>query len=176
MALSFNPSNFGAWELVYQRRLQENTTDDLPFGIQRPRGVRVPYIDPVEIPLIPTSRIFLVGTFSTTAKPTWKCAGYLTQEILSVKVNDAVVFEGLNSTPETTVDASNKFIKLNCVQLVIFPKYSDSFALRFDAVPWLKSVTLAIWEYRSTETDTTEDLIQSMRAKLETIEYKIDNL
>lgn len=176
MALLFNPSDFGAWELVFQRRLQQSTTDDLPFGIQRPRSVRVPYIDPVEIPLTPISHIFLIGTFSTTAKPTWYRAGYLYQEILSVRIDDAVVFEDLNSVPQTSIDASSQIIGLNKVQLVIFPKYSSNFTLRFEAAPWIKSMNLTIWEYRGTESDTTEELIGIMRSKLETIEHKIDNL
>lgn len=153
MGLSFNPSNLDSWELVYQRQLNNN----LSFGVQRPRGARIPYIDPVEIPLIPTSRIFLVGTFSRDAKPTWHRAGYLTQEILGVKVDDTVVFEGLNSSPDTTVDADNRVIGLNKVQLVVFPKYSSSFALRFETVAWIKTLNLTIWEYRGTETNTTED-------------------
>lgn len=175
MALSFNPSNLGSWELVYQRQLQ-SASNNLLFGVQRPRGARIPYIDPVEIPLIPTSRIFLVGTFSRDAKPTWYRAGYLTQEILGVKVDDTVVFEGLNSSPDTTVDADNRVIGLNKVQLVVFPKYSSSFALRFETVAWIKSLNLTIWEYRGQESDTIEELIQATRAKLEAIEYKIDNL
>lgn len=146
MALSFNPSNFGAWELVYQRKLIKSNNNDLPFDVERPRNPRVPYIDPVEIPLIPTSHIFLVGTFSLDTKPTWYRAGYLFQEILGVKVDDSVVFEGLNSTPDTTIDATNRIIGLNRIQLVIFPKYSSSFALRFEAVAWLKSLNLTIWE------------------------------
>jgi hypothetical protein len=168
MALLLNPSNFGSWELTYSRKLVGDTN--------QPRGVRVPYIDPVEIPYIPTSRIFLVGTFLRDAKPTWYRAGYLTQEIRNVQISDSVVFEGLPGTPDTTVDGSTQIIGLNRVQMVIFPKYSSNFSLRFEAVAWLKSLILTIWEYKGTETDSTEELIEATRAKLEAIEFKIDNL
>ncbi len=169
MSLSFNPSELGSWELVYSARLTNQNPD-------QPVGVRIPYIDPVEVPLIPTSRIFLIGTFSREARPSWYRAGYLTQEIIGVSISDEVVFEGLPGTPSTAIDGNSRIIGLNRIQLVIFPKYSSNFRLRFDAVAWLKSLTLSIWEYRGEETDTTEELIQAARAKLETIEAKIDNL
>ena len=58
----------------------------------------------------------------------------------------------------------------------MFPKLTSSYRLRFEAFPWIEQVTLAVWEYRGTETDTTEDLINAVRSKLETIEFKVDNL
>jgi hypothetical protein len=167
MALSFNPSELGAWELTYSRKL---------VGVDPTRGVKVPYIEPVEIPYIPSSGIFLVGTFSIDARPTWYRAGYLTQELRNVQINDVVLFEGLPGQPDTTVDGSQYIIGLNRIQLIVLPKYSNNFSLRFEAVAWLKKLTLTIWEYRGQETDTTEELIQATRAKLETLEFKIDNL
>jgi len=168
MGLSFNPSELGAWELTYSREL---------VGVEPElRGVRVPYIEPVEIPYIPTSRIFLIGTFSLDAKPTWYRAGYLTQEIRNIQISDTVLFEGLPGQPDTTIDGSNHIIGLNRIQLIVLPKYSSNFSLRFEAVAWLKKLTLSIWEYRGGESDSTEDLIQAMRAKLETLEFKIDSL
>ena len=168
MALSFNPSDFGAWELTYAKKLVSANN--------QPSGLFLPYLDIVEIPYIPTSGIFLVGTFSLEAKPTWYRAGYLTQEIRSVKINDSVLFEGLPGSPDTTVDASTQVIGLNRIQLVILPKYSSNFSLRFEPVPWLKKLSFTLWEHKGTETDSVEELLEATRVKLETIEFKIDNL
>ncbi|NHC37945.1 hypothetical protein [Scytonema millei] len=134
------------------------------------------YIDPIELPYLTHCRIFLVGATSFKAKPSWYRAGYLHQQIDGVAVDDSVVFEGLQSTPTTAIDGSQRMIPLNSMQLVVFPKLADSYRLRFQPMRWLKELTLGIWEYRGIESDSTEDLIQVVRAKLETIEFKVDQL
>ncbi|ALF52962.1 hypothetical protein ACX27_09035 [Nostoc piscinale CENA21] len=103
-------------------------------------------------------------------------AGYFYQQIDGIQINDAIIFDGLGAVPSTEVDYSRRMIKLNAIELVQFPKISDTFRLRFEALPWIEELTLGVWEYVGTETDSTEELIQAVRAKLETIEFKIDNL
>lgn len=164
--LNANFTQLGSWELMYLKKLVGSNEGDYRYG--------APRIYPVELPWLTHSRIFLVGATSIKAKPNWYRAGYLAQQVDGVPVNDAVVFEGMQATPTTAIDASQRVIPLNSMQLVIFPRLADSYRLRFTPVHWLKEFTLGIWEYRGTESDSTEDLIQVVRAKLETIEFKLE--
>lgn len=167
MTLQLDLTAMGAWELTYYQKLVGNSQN---------RRARAPLIDPVELPYLTDSHVFLVGAAWLNAKPTWIRAGYFYQQISGIHVDDTVVFEGLGQVPTTEVDGTRRLIKLNAIELVMFPKLTSSYRLRFEALPWIEQVTLGVWEYRGTETDTTEDLINAVRSKLETIEFKIDNL
>jgi len=155
--LNANFTRLGSWELTYLQRFNAN---------QR--------LEPIELPFLTDCHIFLVGATSLKAKPTWYRAGWLHQEIDGVVVDDAVIFEGLNHTPTIAIDASQQAVPLNSIQLVIFPRLTSAARLRFEAVPWLRELSLGIWEYRGAESDSTEDLIEVVRAKLETIEFKLN--
>lgn len=167
MSLNANLTGLGVWELVYFKKL---------VGDKENRKRGLPYIFPVEIPYLPESRIFIVGASSLKAKPTWYRAGYFHQEIDGVKVDDTVVFEGLGRVPSISVDATTEVIPLNVVKLIVFPKLANSYRLRFESVPWLEELNLAIWEYTGVESESTEDLLEAVRAKLEVLEFKIDQL
>lgn len=168
MSLNVNLNTLGAWELTYFKKLVSSPENEANYKYG------VSYIDPIELPYLTECRIFLVGATSIKAKPSWYRAGYLYQQIEGVAISDSVIFEGIEGTPTTAIDATHKVIPLNSVQLVIFPKLASTCRLRFQPIRWLKEVTLAIWEYRGSESDSTEDLINAVRAKLETIEFKID--
>lgn len=160
--LNVNLTQLGSWELTYFQKLVINNNEIS--------------LSPVELPYLTNARIFLIGATSLKAKPNWYRAGWLHQQIDGVAINDSVVFEGMGATPTTAVDASQRLIPLNSLQLVIFPKLVDSYRLRFHPVRWLKELSLGVWEYRGNASDSTEDLIQSVRAKLETLEFKVDQL
>ncbi|AFY31605.1 hypothetical protein [Calothrix sp. PCC 7507] len=167
MTLSLDLTALGAWELTYFQKLMGNPQN---------RRIRAPLLDPVELPYLTDKHVFLVGASWLNAKPSWVRAGYFYQQISGIHIDDTVVFEGLGQVPTTEIDGTRRLIKLNAIELVIFPKLTSDYRLRFEALPWIEQVTLAVWEYRGTETDTTEDLVNAVRAKLETIEFKIDNL
>jgi hypothetical protein len=164
--LNVNLTQLGSWELIYFQKLIANNTEDYKFG--------APYLYPVELPFLTNARIFLIGATSLKAKPSWYRAGYLYQQIDGVAINDSVIFEGMQATPTTAIDASQRVVPLNSIHLVIFPKLADSYRLRFAPVRWLKELTLGIWEYRGIESDSTEDLIEVVRAKLEAIDFKLE--
>lgn len=167
MTINLNLTGLGVWELTYFQRTVGNPAN---------RRVRAPLIDPIELPYLTDKHIFLVGASYLAARPTWSRAGYLYQQVDGIHVDDTVVFQGLGRVPTTEIDNSRFLIRLNTVQLINFPIVSETFRLRFEAFPWIPEISLAIWEYRGAETDTTEELLQALRAKLETIEFKIDNL
>ncbi|MBW4597470.1 MAG: hypothetical protein KME46_32385 [Brasilonema angustatum HA4187-MV1] len=160
-------TRLGNWELTFYQRFVAQSGGEFRRS--------TPAIDPIELPYLTDAHIFLIGVTSISANPSWYKAGWLLQQIDNVKIDDTIIFTNLPRTPVTSVDGKQKLIPLNTIQLVTFPKLTDSYRLRFTPVRWLKDLTLGIWEYRGQETDTTEELIQAIRAKLETIEYKIDH-
>ena len=167
MGLVVDLATVGAWELTYYQKHTGNLQN---------RRIRAPLIEPIELPYLTDKHIFLVGATSLKAKPSWLRAGYFYQQIDGIHVDDTLIFEGLGQVPTTEVDFTRRLIKLNAIELVIFPKITNDYRLRFEALPWIEEITIGVWEYVGTESDSTEDLIQSVRAKLETLEFKIDNL
>ncbi|MBD2202754.1 hypothetical protein H6G33_17905 [Calothrix sp. FACHB-1219] len=167
MTINLNLTGVGVWELTY---FQRHVGDALN------RRLRRPFIEFIELPYLTDKHIFLVGASYLDKPPTWSRAGYLYQQVDGIHVDDTVVFEGLGRVPTTEIDNSRFLIRLNTVQLIRFPVVSETFRLRFEPLPWIPQITLAVWEYVGEEIDSTEELIQSVRAKLETIEFKIDNL
>ena len=131
-------------------------------------------IEPVEIPYLTDKHLFLVAATYLKAPPTWQRAGYIYQQIDGIRIDDSVVFEGLGSNSSTAVDAQRQLLRLNTIQFVNFVKLTETYRLRFEALPWIPELTLGIWEYLGIESDTNEDLLNAVRAKLETIEFKID--
>lgn len=165
MSLNVDLSASGAWELMYYQKLSAD-----------PRTRSKPYLDPVELPFLTESRIFIVSTFSLKGKPTWYRAGYLSRQIEGINIDDTVVFEGLGRVPTTTADYGHVMIPYNLSKVVIFPFIGGNHSLRFEAMPWIYDLNLGIWAYTGVESDSTEDLIEAMQAKLETIEFKIEQL
>lgn len=155
--LNANFTRLGSWELTYLQKFSSKQK-----------------LEPIELPFLTDCHIFLIGATSLKAKSTWYRAGWLHQEIDGVAVDDTAVFEGLGRVPTIAIDASQRAVPLNSMQLLIFPRLTSATRLRFEAVPWLRDLSLGIWEYRGSESDSTEDLIEVLRAKLESIEFKLE--
>lgn len=131
-----NLQGLGKWELVYSGNfsLVENAKS----------------LEPVEIPLLADNRYLVVGARSTLAKPTWIRAGYLTQFLENINVDDNVVFPGTGN-PANTVDIDTKIIKLNVIHLVIFSDLASTYRLFFTPVRWLKNLNISIWQFTGEE-------------------------
>lgn len=129
------------WELIYANRLQKLSSAS--------------FIDPINIASELTGRYLAVGTKSLSAKPTWFKAGYLSQYIDNVRLNDGFIFPG-----STTVDLATRIIKLNQVQIVVLPNLTDSYSLFFQPVYWLTDLNVAVWQFTGTEVDELDLLTQ----------------
>jgi hypothetical protein len=158
----------GKWELTYFQKVIGKSYNSRQVGS----------IEPIELPYLTEVSNFLVGASCFKSKPNWRRAGFLFRQLENVSIDDTVIFEG-ERLPFISVDAENKLIDLNKVQLATFSKSPSSFRLRFEPFKWIPEITLAIWEYRGNESDVDNvdnQSIEAIRAKLETIEYKIDQL
>lgn len=134
----------------------------------------MPYLDLVELPITLESRILAVSATYLEAKPTWKAAGYFYQEV-DVPLNDGFTFPGMGGN-STTVDGGKRYCGLNFNTLCIFSRLATEHRYRFEPMPWLQKLNLAIWEYTGPETDTTEELIETLKVDVARLESKIDGL
>lgn len=140
----------GKWELVYSGSLS--------------LAESAKSLEPIEIPLLADNRYLVVGARSTLAKPTWIRAGYLTQFLENINVDDNVIFPGTGN-PANTIDTDTKVIKLNVIQLVIFPDLATTYRLFFAPVRWLKNLNLSIWQFTGEEIKQL-DLLANIQIQL----------
>jgi hypothetical protein len=152
--LSYDLGNSQSWQLVYDE------TRDAP---QPAPG----YYSPMERLILPTlleSRVIAVGTSSSTSPPRWRYAGTLIQRHQLAAIGGGLVL--------------GKEVRclLNTFSLVEMPLLTPTYQLVYDVPPWIRSISLAVWAYNGAVEDTTENLIQALRAKAELIDFKIDFL
>ncbi len=163
MPIDFTGPN--KWQRVYFNRFEGNPNN---------AEIKAGLIDPFEVPLTFDQHVLAVAAFSSEVKPRWRTAGYLTQTYSGIDFNDTSV-TATDTSPTSGVDAANKRIGLNTVELVIFPRLASNFFLWFDPVPWLKSLNFSIWEYQGIESpDRLEELIETVKVDIVRVEYKLD--
>lgn len=144
-------------EPVLQLTTQENWfqiyDESRTAQIATPSGGYYP-IPAFEIPILLERHVLAVRCLSTTAKPTWRFAGTLSQRFQAGT--------GGTASPLPTVEASAIGLRLNRTKLVVFKKFTANYQLLFENAYWLKDLRLSIWEYRGIESDSTEDLIREL--------------
>jgi len=140
----------GKWEIVYSGNLTP------------PRNEKS--LEPVELPLLADNRFLVVGTRSINVKPSWIRAGYLTQVLGNINVNDLVIFPGTGD-PVNTADSAVRLIRLNTTQLIIYPDLVSTYRLFFEPVQWIKDLTLVVWQFTGHEVKQL-DLLTEINNKL----------
>jgi hypothetical protein len=158
-------SQLGNWQLIYAKQL---------LGRENPVMRGIPLIDVQEVPVLIEERILAVSATYLLAKPTWNTAGWLYQEV-DVPLDDGFTFEGIGGA-NTTLDVAKERIGLNGNQLVIFDRVANQHRYRFEAVPWMPKLSLAMWAYIGPESDPTDELVQSLKLDVLRLETKIDAL
>lgn len=143
------------WELIYRGKHRRGVND-----------VRLQ----IDLPMLLTSPFVLVAAISYEAKPRWRWAGDLIQYAQNIDIDDRLVYPGLGQ-PSQVADLESRWVKLNQIQRLIFSPEVAQYYLFFDALPWIKSLELDIWEYRGETGEYTANLLAG---QLETI--KIDLL
>lgn len=124
-------------------------------------------IETILVPILIESHIIAVSVTSANAKDTWYFGGLISQ-----KINLGLTVGGL---PDSDGVQKSK-LYLNRLTLLILPKLTSSYAVEVEIPKWFRQVSLIIWQYIGIETDTTEDIIQSVKNDLQSIESKIDAL
>lgn len=121
-----------------------------------------------EIGFLFESHILAVRCLSTSAKRHWRFAGLLSQQFQ--------MGTGGTASPLPVVTARSHRSRLNRTELILFPRLTSTYQLVFEPAYWHKHIRLTIWEYTGPESNTTEELIQTLKIDLVRIESKIDDL
>ncbi|MGI0494227.1 hypothetical protein ACN4EG_20775 [Alkalinema pantanalense CENA528] len=166
MSLIVRLSDAGNWRLMFLQTFQGD--------INSWRNYRIPAIDIIEIPFTIAGRILTIGATYIEARPTWRTAGTMVQEVAAT-LDDTLVFPGI-SGGSTAIDTARRNIPLNTTALQIFPRYASEHRYRFEPNGWIPRLTLGIWEYIGTEGDEIADQLESIKVDLTRIEVKVDGL
>lgn len=147
----------GSWNQIYNEARE---------AVQAtPEGGFYP-IPAFEVPFLFERNVLAVRCFSRTAKAHWKLAGYLVQRIR--------IGTGGTASPLPSVDSHRVYMRLNRTALVVFKRLSPTYELVLENATWLKDLQVTIWEYQGSQSDTTEDLIQTLKIDILRVESKLE--
>ena len=124
---------------------------------------RFPAIDPWVIPITFDSYVFAVAATTNLYQDNWYTAGYLSQNL---------AFPG---TGFTIASGQTFKIPLNRTVLLVYPKVSSEFELRFSPCGWIIDITLRIWNFNGPIITREEELLDVIRVDLARVEAKVDN-
>ena len=155
----FELGNSSNWDLLYTANHKA-----IPTTTKRDQYFPIPEIT---IPFLIDSNILAVHVASISAKRNWHFAGILNQKIR--------IGLSIGGSPDAVAESSRK-ISLNQIQLLTFRELTDTYAVTFKTPFWINNITLTVWEYIGAVSDTTEILIQNLKADITRIETKIDAL
>ncbi len=108
--------------------------------------------------LIQNSHVVIVGIDSQSARSTWNTGGWA-RMIIPFAPSSTTVFVA-------AVNADRKWLRLRNLNLVVFPKITDSWILEISFPYWFDDVLVEIWRYDGRDVDQfqrfneIEDLLQ----------------
>jgi hypothetical protein len=152
--LEYDLGNGANWTNVY---------DDTRNALEPVPGKYAP-IERLILPTVLDARVIAVGTSSTTSPAYWRYAGNLIQRHQISSVGNGLV-----------LGKETKCL-LNSFALIEMSLITPTYQLVYDVPAWIRSISLTVWAYKGPATDTTEELIQALRAKAEVINFKLDVL
>lgn len=135
------------WQLFYRQRYQSPTIAGA--GRNRSHAPIVPQMLPPTL----NNRIIAAGCNSAVAKPTWNVGGYLTPIV-------ACGSEVLEA------DLESHRLLLNRARLILIPALAASCKLRYSIPPWFEEISISIYQYVGSETDSTENLIRELQTQI----------
>lgn len=149
MGLVFDVGNGNNWVSRYSNNLQ---------GAPAPVPGNYKPIPDLFIPITFTGQLLAISASSSTAKDTWKTAGWIWQRVL--------VNIGTGSTvPNATVQRKYKFY-LEQLTVLTIPKLASEYALSLSIPYWLSQLSFEIYEYTGEVIDTTDLKLDQVLADL----------
>lgn len=143
--LVIEPANSNNWRQLYQHKF-----------VTQEVGPRERSLIPATVlPVLAESRILVAKIYSQYAKDTWRNGGSLMPLINC----------GMSGFQETGL--SSYRLPCNGARLLILPKFSTTYKLKFSCPWWFSEVELTIYEYIGDESDSTEDLIREMQTQMQ---------
>lgn len=113
------------------------------------------------------SPIIAVRCLSTTAKARWRFAGTLSQRF--------PLGTGGAASSLPTVTAGFRSLRLNRSQLVQFQRLTSTYELTLESPPWVKDLRFTVWQYTGSISDTSFEILETLKVDLLRVESKIDS-
>jgi len=168
MTVTLDLTGTGKWERAYYHVL--NSDPENVKILKKNKRAKIPYINPLEIPLLFDKHILAVMAQNSQTPSTWKKAGDLVQVFTGV-FHDEPNFDP-PLIPTFGVDVESKYIPLNTLRMYVFSSYAPQFYLWFEPVKWLKKVTLTIWKFVGEQFDSTEEILETIKVDLAVVQYQ----
>jgi hypothetical protein len=151
-------NNAANWELLYS---DLKVADEISTGTFRP-------IPTFTVPVLIESPWIAIETYSQEARSHW-WLGCRVQPIVMVP-----------NSPFQRIAGTQVNVPLNALTLFKFQSLEAQFRLRVQIPWWHKELSIWVYQYTGTASDSTEDLIVDrtdvIRVDLARIEFKLDNL
>lgn len=152
MGLSFDIGNGNNWVSRY-----ENSLQGAPAPVP---GNYLPIPDLV-IPITFTGQLLAISASSTTAKSTWKTAGWLWQRVL--------VNIGTGATSPNALSQRKYKFYLDKLTILTIPKLASEYALSISIPQWIQDLDLEIYEYTGEIIDSNEQKLDLILSDLATL-------
>ena len=94
-------------------------------------------INPISISTLIETPTIAIFTETTNPKSTWKCGGWVAANIVS----------GLIVGGNADTEIARRYLQLEKINIVRFPRLSNNFALKLFVPSWFKYFSWTIWEY-----------------------------
>ncbi|NES22074.1 MAG: hypothetical protein F6K41_24910 [Symploca sp. SIO3E6] len=157
-AVRANIQGLGKWELVYSG--------------SRNKGTGQRQIE-LELPVLLSAPLVLIGAVSFDAKAHWKRAGSIIQYAQNVQISDQRIFPD-TGTPGHYADIIWQAVYLNQIKLFRMSQLVPEYRLWFQGKHWIDSINLDIWEYKGEYLPSQEmELLESIKIDLAEISPKL---
>lgn len=123
-------------------------------------------IPKIKIPILLDKPCIAVRIDSVSAKPTWRFAGDLYQDIRV----------GILVGGQADAIATSRRAWLNQICLFMLPLWATTYQLSYLPPKWFQDVQITVWEYTGTDPTNTGTDTTAIAAQLTEIEQKIDSL
>lgn len=123
-------------------------------------------IPKLAVPILLDKRVVAIRIDSVSAKPTWRFAGDLYQEIRI----------GILVGGQPDAIATRRRAWLNQFCLFVLPLWASTYQLSYQPPKWFRDVTLNVWQFTGDFTDDSPTDNSAIASQLTQIEQKLDSL
>lgn len=95
--------------------------------------------------LIQNSNVLMIGLRSATASSHWYTGGWV-QQLLPI-------LPSYTSTYVAAVQSASQRLRLGILNLVVFPKYIDTYLIEINFPRWMRDISIEVWRYDGPDVD-----------------------
>ena len=108
----------------------------------------------IVLPITFDKNILAVHVSSSTAKPSWRFAGYASQ-----KIRTGLLVGGAHESL-----SARRSLWLNEITLLFFDQLASTYTLSINPPKWFRDINIYTWQYTGSATDSTQELLLSIQS------------